>query len=302
MSMRCGSGGMGFDPEGVALAALRMLLVPFVPLSPNTVTYISSLHPASVPQQLYAKGPALLALLAWLLLLFSLLRLIFNHHLFLLVARRWGISKRAKVGRFGEQGYQVVYFSVVRIWGMHNMLHSRTGWFGTRAFWAAYPHTHLPAPLNFKAYYLAQIAYRLQQVCAGIRSGAGEEAERPLRTGRTTCRYGADDYKRGVCFLKENVSYWRGENRWGYVMNVTLRSNAVLVSMDVPDVLLAVSALPTGSLSLLTSHIRRADTRYEHCAAHVAVSSRCERLSTKGQSGATRDAGLFRFVWRGAGA
>ncbi|KAF8197834.1 hypothetical protein K438DRAFT_1967393 [Mycena galopus ATCC 62051] len=56
-------------------------------------------------------------------------------------------------------GYHVLYFSVVGVWGIHSMLHSRTGWFDTRAFWAAYPPTYPPGSL--KAYYLAQIAYWL---------------------------------------------------------------------------------------------------------------------------------------------
>ncbi|KAF8197776.1 TLC domain-containing protein [Mycena galopus ATCC 62051] len=188
--------------------------------SPSTVTYTST-SPPSTTEQLYSKGPRDLALLTWLILLFSLLRLLFSHHVFPLLARRWGISKRAKVERFGEQGYQVVYFSVVGLWGIYNMLHSRTGWFDTRAFWAAYPHTHLPGPL--KAYYLTQIAYWLQQALV---LGLGLEKRR------------SDHWE---LVIHHVVTVWMVT--WSYMMNVTLLGNAVFVSMDIPDVLLAFSKM-----------------------------------------------------------
>ncbi|KAF8197810.1 hypothetical protein K438DRAFT_1967373 [Mycena galopus ATCC 62051] len=135
------------------IALFYPYLSSFFVSSPSAVTYTST-SPSS--QTTVSQGPARSRPPR---LLFSLLRLLFSHHLFPLLARCRGISKRPKVEKFGEQGYQVVYFSVVGAWGTvcHPLLIS----FDTLAFWAAYPCTHLPALL--KAYYLTQIAYWLQQ-------------------------------------------------------------------------------------------------------------------------------------------
>ncbi|KAF8197791.1 TLC domain-containing protein, partial [Mycena galopus ATCC 62051] len=137
------------------------------------------------------------------------------------LARRWRISKRAKVERFGEQRYQVVYFSVVGVWGINNMLHSRTGWFDTRALWAAFPTPTSPAPL--KAYYLTQIAYSLQQALV-------------LALGLEKTRSG-----RWELVVHHVVTVWI--ITWSSVMNATLLENAVFVSMDAPDMLLALSKM-----------------------------------------------------------
>ncbi|KAJ7907170.1 hypothetical protein B0H13DRAFT_2332667 [Mycena leptocephala] len=54
-----------------------------------------------------------LMLLAYSVVLFSLLRLVLSPSLFPALARRWGIRKAGKLTRFGEHGYAVVYFAVV---------------------------------------------------------------------------------------------------------------------------------------------------------------------------------------------
>ncbi|KAJ7907151.1 hypothetical protein B0H13DRAFT_1879863 [Mycena leptocephala] len=59
--------------------------------------------------QLYLKGLGDLALLVYSVFLFSLLQLVLSHTLFPMLARKWGIRKAGKAGRFGEQGYAVVY-------------------------------------------------------------------------------------------------------------------------------------------------------------------------------------------------
>jgi acyl-CoA-dependent ceramide synthase len=77
------------------------------------------LRPELIPTtQLYLKGPGDLAMLAYNIVLFSFLRLVLSHTLFPALARRWGIRKAGKLARFGEQGYAVVYFLVVGVWGV----------------------------------------------------------------------------------------------------------------------------------------------------------------------------------------
>ncbi|KAJ7128260.1 hypothetical protein C8R46DRAFT_1049545 [Mycena filopes] len=115
-------------------------------------------------RQLYTKGPLDLLLLAWTVVLFSLLRLLFTNTVFPALARAAGIRRPGKVVRFGEQGYSVVYFAVVGVWGVYNMSTTPVGWFATRAFWEGYPHTHLGGAM--KRYYLCQIGYWAQQSAA----------------------------------------------------------------------------------------------------------------------------------------
>ncbi|KAJ7245926.1 TLC domain-containing protein [Mycena haematopus] len=171
--------------------------------------------------RVYIKGPLDLLFIAYAVVLFSFLRLVLTHEAFPALARRLGMTKRTKVERFGEQGYQVVYFATFGGWGIYNLLTSRTLWFTTRHFWLDYPHTHLPGPL--KAYYLLQISYWLQQFLV---LGLGLERRR------------SDHWE---LVIHHVVTVWMVT--WSYMMNVTQLGNAVFVSMDVPDVLLSFSKM-----------------------------------------------------------
>ncbi|KAJ7616139.1 hypothetical protein B0H17DRAFT_1299621 [Mycena rosella] len=118
-----------------------------------TSAYFPFLRPtASSPTgstgpQLYTKGPGDLALLAWSVVLFSLLRLLLTHYAFPAFARHEG----------GE---------AAAVWGArYNMSTIRACWFRT-SFWADYPNTHLSA--SMKRYYLSQIAYWLQQALVRV--------------------------------------------------------------------------------------------------------------------------------------
>ncbi|KAJ6462133.1 longevity assurance proteins LAG1/LAC1 [Mycena sanguinolenta] len=213
------------------LAVLSHFLLPSTP-NPFTPFFLLSHRapfPAARPNAstspdpsvaVYVKGPLDLLFIGYAVVLFSFLRLVLSHAAFPALARRWGITKRGKVERFGEQGYQAVYFASFGAWG-YNLLTSRTLWFTTRHFWLDYPHTHLPAAL--KAYYLLQIAYWLQQALV---LGLGLEKRR------------SDHWELVVHHV---VTVWMVT--WSYMMNVTLLGNAVFVSMDVPDVLLAFSKM-----------------------------------------------------------
>ncbi|KAJ6554212.1 TLC domain-containing protein [Mycena capillaripes] len=171
--------------------------------------------------QVYVKGPADLLLLAWSIIFFSLLRLLLTNHALPALAHYYGIRKPGKVSRFGEQGYAVVYFAVVGALGIYVMSTSRTWWFDTQYFWRDYPHTHMSAAM--KRYYLSQIAYWLQQALVLL---LGLEAPR-------------SDYRELA--LHHLITVWMVS--WSYLMSVTLLGNAVFVSMDIPDLMLAFSKM-----------------------------------------------------------
>ncbi|KAJ7190987.1 TLC domain-containing protein [Mycena pura] len=176
---------------------------------------------AAFEGQLYIKGPADLLLLAWTIVVCSLLRLLLAHHLLPVLARRLGITNHRKLVRFGEQGYALVYFALFGAWGTYIMSISRTWWFHTAAFWLEYPHNHLPAAM--KRYYLCQIAYWLQQF---------------LVLALDLEKRRSDHWQ---LVLHHCVTVWMVS--WSYLMNVTLLGNAVFISMDVPDAALALSKL-----------------------------------------------------------
>ncbi|KAJ7797922.1 hypothetical protein B0H13DRAFT_2391891 [Mycena leptocephala] len=56
-----------------------------------------------------------LALLVYIVVLFTFFRLMLSHSLFSMLAQKRGIRKAGKVARLGEQGYAVVYFVVVSL-------------------------------------------------------------------------------------------------------------------------------------------------------------------------------------------
>ncbi|KAJ7796475.1 TLC domain-containing protein [Mycena olivaceomarginata] len=140
-----------------------------------------------------------------------------------------GVSKQGKIERFGEQGYAVVYFAGMGMWGAYILSTAPSSYasaksyvhINTKAFWEDYPHTHMGGPL--KAYYLAQIAYWCQQFTV---LGLGLEKRR------------SDHWELVVHHV---VTIWMVT--WSYEMRVVLLGNAVFVSMDVPDVLLALSKM-----------------------------------------------------------
>ncbi|KAJ7450987.1 TLC domain-containing protein [Mycena galericulata] len=170
---------------------------------------------------LYVKGPGDLLLVAYAVVLFSFLRLVLSHYLLPALGRRGGIRKEGKLLRFGEQGYSVIYFAVVGVWGVYTMSTTRTLWFRTAHFWLDYPHTHLSAAM--KRYYLGQVGFWVQQFL--VLTLALEKRR-------------SDHWE---LVLHHCVTVWMVS--WSYLMNVTLLGSAVFMSMDIPDMMLSVRVL-----------------------------------------------------------
>ena len=106
---------------------------PFAPL-----LFIS--HPTPAPasdpgQPYYRKGYLDLVFIAYHIVFFSFFRQVVTLYLCRPFARYFGIRKEAKLERFGEQGYAVVYFVLTGLWGMRIMSQLPTWWYKTDAFW-----------------------------------------------------------------------------------------------------------------------------------------------------------------------
>ena len=105
----------------VALYTNWEIITPLVaPGSPNPfapLIFISHYIESSPPDDpRYAKGYLDLVFVASYLVFFSFVRQLFILHVFQALARWYGI-KKSKFDRFGEQGYSILYWGTMAVWG-----------------------------------------------------------------------------------------------------------------------------------------------------------------------------------------
>lgn len=87
---------------------------PFAPL-----LFLSHRVPTSSPDDpRYAKGYLDLLFIAYYIVFFSFVRQTITISLCRPLARYFGIRKQAKLDRYGEQGYALVYFAILGAWGI----------------------------------------------------------------------------------------------------------------------------------------------------------------------------------------
>ncbi|PCH41067.1 longevity assurance proteins LAG1/LAC1 [Wolfiporia cocos MD-104 SS10] len=195
---------------------------PFAPLlfiSHPVTPGPGTLATADAPR--YAKGYLDLVFITYYVVFWSFFRQAITLYVCQPVARWFGIRKEAKLARFGEQGYALVYFAIMGAWGIRIMSQLPTWWYRTEYFWIDYPHWEMTPEL--KRYYLVQAAYWCQQLIVLLLN-----LEKPRK-----------DYYELVAH--HFVTLWLVG--WSYLINLTLIGNAVYVSMDVPDTFLAFSKI-----------------------------------------------------------
>jgi len=135
------------------------------------------------------------------------------------LGRYFGLRKAAKLDRFAEQGYAVVYFGAFAIFGIAVMRELPTWWFKTEHFWIGYPHWEMPGKL--KTYYLMQMAYWLQQFLVLVL-----RIEAPRK-----------DWKELIAHHVVTLWLICGS----YLLNMTPMGNAVFLTMDSSDIWLGLS-------------------------------------------------------------
>lgn len=99
------------------------VITPYVaPGTPNPFSpllFISYYIPtSSLDDPRYAKGYLDLAFIAYYVIFWSWVRQVITLHICWPLARWFGIRKTAKLERFGEQGYAVLYFAFMGAWGI----------------------------------------------------------------------------------------------------------------------------------------------------------------------------------------
>ncbi|KAL8278089.1 hypothetical protein RQP46_009549 [Phenoliferia psychrophenolica] len=165
------------------------------------------------------KGLMDLLFLPFYIVAFSFLRQAVTQFVVRPVGTLIGIGDGRKMERFMEQGYAIVYFSASSAAGLYVMRTQDSWWYRTEHFWIGYPHWDMPRVV--KTYYLTQFAYWLQQALVMI---AGLEKPR-------------DDYIELI--IHHIITLWLvGAS---YLVNLTQIGIAIFVSMDIPDLLLAIS-------------------------------------------------------------
>ncbi|KAI9667343.1 MAG: hypothetical protein M1821_000158 [Bathelium mastoideum] len=118
--------------------------------------------PYAGPQTLYGKGPKDFCFVAFYTVFLSFTREFLMQRLIRPIAIRAGIRARGKLARFMEQFYTAVYFAVFGPFGLYVMRYASPLWyFRTAPMFEFFPHREHVA--LFKAYYLLQASYWMQQ-------------------------------------------------------------------------------------------------------------------------------------------
>lgn len=168
----------------------------------------------------YAKSYWDLAFIAYYIIVWSFVRQSLTIYLLKPIARHYGIRKPAKLDRFAEQGYAVIYFTALGSLGLWTMYRYLPTWyFRVEYFWINYPHWEMIGTL--KPYYLLQAAYWCQQFLLLVL-----KVEKPR-----------SDFQELVAH--HIVTLWL--IGWSYLFNLTLIGNAIYLTMDWSDVFLALS-------------------------------------------------------------
>ncbi|EJD01093.1 longevity assurance proteins LAG1/LAC1 [Fomitiporia mediterranea MF3/22] len=218
------------------VSALFYIIFDYLKIRPNPFTpmlFISyPISESAVDDVRYAKGWLDLVFIAYHIIVFSFIRQFVLLKIIRPMAVRLGIRKEAKLDRFGEQAYAMLYYGAMGFWGMHIMASLPTWWYRTEYYWIDYPHWDMKPRL--KRYYLMHLSYWIQQLLV-----LALKLEKPRK-----------DFKALVAH--HLVTLWL--IGWSYGINLTLIGNAVFVSMDIPDTFLAFSQL-CNKLNLLRTKI-----------------------------------------------
>ncbi|KIY74028.1 longevity assurance proteins LAG1/LAC1 [Cylindrobasidium torrendii FP15055 ss-10] len=183
---------------------------------------ISSFIPTSRPDDpRYRKSYFDAIFLVFHIFFWSMARQVITVQLCHPFARYFGIRKEAKLDRFGEQGYAMVYFFFMGCWGVRVMSQTPTWWYKSESFWIGYPHWDMIPEL--KRYYLMQMAYWSQQLLVLVLG-----LEKPRK-----------DYAELVVHHLATIWLVGGS----YLLNMTQLGTAVFASMDIPDTVLALSKI-----------------------------------------------------------
>ncbi|KIO32763.1 hypothetical protein M407DRAFT_18228 [Tulasnella calospora MUT 4182] len=213
----------------VPTSALFLMFIPMVlylqwqiisPNAANPFRYLLMIqYPVSSTSDpaMYQKGYGDLAFLAYYIVVFCFIRQSLTIYFLRPLGWKLGVKNEAKLDRFAEQGYAVIYMSTSGALGLWAMYHSPTWYFQGRHYFQDYPYWKMTKFM--KSYYLLQFSYWLQQFLILVL-----RLEKPRK-----------DFKELVAH--HIVTLWL--IGCSYLVNLTPIGNAVFITMDVSDIFLA---------------------------------------------------------------
>lgn len=168
----------------------------------------------------YGKGPRDMAFVAFYTIVLTFTREFCMRQVLRPLGRHWcGITTRAKRQRFAEQMYTALYIAFIGPYGLYVIRRTPVWYFNTHGMYAGFPHKLHTT--DFKAYYLLQAAFWLQQVVVMV---LGLEERRK-------------DFKELVAHHIVTVALIA----LSYCFHFTYVGIAVFITHDISDFFLAVS-------------------------------------------------------------
>lgn len=184
--------------------------------------------PGSEPV-MYGKGTKDFCFVIMAMLFFTFFREFWMQVILRPLAISCGIRKKAKVSRFMEQTYSIVYYGLSGPFGLYIMYHTPIWYFKTTPFYVDFPHkTHVAM---FKLFYLLQASFWAQQSVV-----LSLQLEKPRKDFYELV------FHHVVTMALIFLSYW---------FHFTWIGLAVYITMDISDLFLAISK----TLNYLNSNV-----------------------------------------------
>lgn len=132
-------------------------------LAPST-TRVASQLTGWTSSALYVKGIDDIFIVAFWVVAFTFIREVVIRFLWFPLAKMGGVTRHSTLARFGEQGWNIVYFSVMWSAGVWIMQHSDYRNLRLAGLWENYPHYKLT--WQMKTYYLVHAGFWVQSIIA----------------------------------------------------------------------------------------------------------------------------------------
>jgi len=147
---------------GMPLTVLSALAITHFTVPQEYTRQFFTLSHYNPSNQLYSKGPGDWPFVFTWVLIFTLLRAVFMRFLFTPFFNHFAPHPtRRSATRFAEQAWNVTYYSISFLVGLHIVRGSKH-WNDIREVWSDYPQAE--ADMLFKAYYLVEMAFWAQQI------------------------------------------------------------------------------------------------------------------------------------------
>ncbi|RPB24351.1 longevity assurance proteins LAG1/LAC1 [Terfezia boudieri ATCC MYA-4762] len=193
-------------------------VLPSTPNSPSIADKLIWLQYKNPATGGYLKGPADFYHVFYWIVVFTFLRDAAMRYIFMPYAQYGGVKTYKGLVRFAEQAWLMVYYTVFWVLGMY-LNHRGPHWMNFREMWTDWPVFETTG--LFKVYYLAQLAFWLQQIFV-----LHIEDRRK------------DHYQMFAHHIITSILI-----TGSYQFHLTRVGNAILVTMDIVDILLPAAKL-----------------------------------------------------------